>query len=65
MKNLKINNIPSNVKARVVDFSKEANNKDIIDAQERDKNEKYILLGMGLIVFWVFTLNYKYHKGKL
>lgn len=65
MKNLKINNIPSNVKARVVDFSKEANNKDIIDAQERDKNEKYILLGMGLIVFWVLTLNYKYHKGKL
>jgi hypothetical protein len=65
MKNLKINNIPNNIKARVVDFTKESNNKDIIDAQERDKNEKYILLGMGLIVFWVLTLNYKYHKGKL
>jgi len=56
MNTIKINNVPSNIKARATDVSNDKNQKWM---------DKYFLAGFGIIIFWTIAINYKYNKGTL
>jgi len=53
-KTIKINNVPSNVKAKVRNYTEKEN-------KELDRN---LLIGIGIIILLVARINYKYYTGK-